>query len=100
MGCFGIGVSRVLAAAVELSHDARGIVWPPAMAPYRVCVVARQNQDGNHHPKWWLTSDAAEAVYDALQALPELAGEVVLDTRGYDKAWSGLKSGTVLWARR
>lgn len=39
MGCFGIGVSRILAAAVELGHDDRGIVWPAAIAPFRVCIV-------------------------------------------------------------
>lgn len=39
MGCYGIGVSRTPAAAVEQSHDDKGIVWPPAIAPFE-CVVA------------------------------------------------------------
>lgn len=40
MGCFGLGVSRLIAAAVEVSHDAHGIVWPVALAPFKVLVMA------------------------------------------------------------
>ncbi len=39
MGCYGIGVSRVVAAAIEQNHDERGIVWPAAMAPFQVAVL-------------------------------------------------------------
>jgi len=39
MGCYGIGVSRVVAAAIEQNHDDRGIVWPDNLAPFRVCIV-------------------------------------------------------------
>ena len=39
MGCYGIGVTRVAAAAIEQSHDARGIVWPDAIAPFDVIVI-------------------------------------------------------------
>jgi prolyl-tRNA synthetase len=39
MGCYGIGVSRIVAAAIEQSHDEQGIVWPEAIAPFRVCIV-------------------------------------------------------------
>jgi prolyl-tRNA synthetase len=39
MGCYGIGVTRVVAAAIEQNHDARGIIWPDAIAPFRVVVV-------------------------------------------------------------
>jgi prolyl-tRNA synthetase len=39
MGCFGMGVSRLIAAAVEVSHDARGIIWPVAIAPFKVLVM-------------------------------------------------------------
>ena len=39
MGCYGIGVTRVVAAAIEQNHDARGIVFPPAMAPFDVAIV-------------------------------------------------------------
>ncbi len=40
MGCYGIGVSRIVAAAIEQHHDARGICFPPAMAPYDVALIA------------------------------------------------------------
>ncbi|HRD66733.1 MAG TPA: proline--tRNA ligase [Candidatus Competibacter sp.] len=39
MGCYGIGVSRVVAAAIEQNHDERGIVWPAAMAPFQVALL-------------------------------------------------------------
>jgi prolyl-tRNA synthetase len=39
MGCYGIGVTRIVAAAIEQNHDARGIAFPPAMAPFDVCIV-------------------------------------------------------------
>ena len=39
MGCYGIGVSRIVAAAIEQNHDARGIIWPDALAPYRLALV-------------------------------------------------------------
>ena len=39
MGCYGIGVSRVVAAAIEQNHDDNGIVWPDAIAPFQVALV-------------------------------------------------------------
>ena len=39
MGCYGIGVSRIVAAAIEQNHDAAGIIWPDPIAPFSVCVV-------------------------------------------------------------
>jgi prolyl-tRNA synthetase len=39
MGCYGIGVSRIVAAAIEQNHDERGIIWPDAMAPFKVVIV-------------------------------------------------------------
>jgi prolyl-tRNA synthetase len=73
MGCYGIGVSRIVAAAIEQNHDAAGIVWPEAMAPWRVavCVINPKN-DAN-------VTQAAEALYHELQA----GGiDTVLDDRG------------------
>ncbi|HWE37236.1 MAG TPA: YbaK/EbsC family protein, partial [Isosphaeraceae bacterium] len=45
MGCYGIGVNRIVAGAVEASHDANGIVWPFALAPYHVLIVPLQLQN-------------------------------------------------------
>jgi prolyl-tRNA synthetase len=61
MGCYGIGVGRTLAAAVEAGHDERGIVWPPALAPYHVHLVALNLDNAD-------VAAAAGALYDGLQA--------------------------------
>ena len=72
MGCYGIGVTRVVAAAIEQSNDARGIVWPDAIAPYHVIVIPI-----NMH-KSYRVRDATEELYGQLEA----AGlEVLVDDR-------------------
>jgi len=45
MGCYGIGVSRTMAACVEMSHDADGIIWPAAIAPYHVIITIMKADD-------------------------------------------------------
>jgi prolyl-tRNA synthetase len=71
MGSYGIGIERALATIVERCHDAAGIVWPIAVAPYEVLISVVNPKDG-------ATSDAAGALYDALRG----AGiEVLLDDR-------------------
>ncbi|MGK0359116.1 MAG: prolyl-tRNA synthetase [Bradymonadia bacterium] len=71
MGCYGIGVSRVLAAAVEQNHDQNGIVWPASLAPFQVSVLPLQM----NKPE---VVEVAEAIYAELKA----AGvEVLLDDR-------------------
>jgi prolyl-tRNA synthetase len=73
MGCYGIGVSRIVAAAIEQNFDASGIIWPDAMAPWRVavCVINPKNDAG--------VRAAAEALYSKLQSL---GIEACLDDRG------------------
>ena len=73
MGCYGIGVSRIVAAAIEQNHDEAGIRWPPAMAPWQVAIcVINPKQDA-------AVAEAADALYRELGA----AGvDVVLDDRG------------------
>jgi prolyl-tRNA synthetase len=73
MGCYGVGVTRILGAAIEQGHDERGIVWPAAIAPFQVvvCPIGMDRSDA--------VRDAAEALHDELSA----AGiDVVLDDRG------------------
>jgi prolyl-tRNA synthetase len=73
MGCYGIGVSRVVAAAIEQNHDDRGIIWPESIAPYQVVLVPV-----NAH-KSIRVKEKAEEVYQQLLA----AGvDVLLDDRG------------------
>ena len=45
MGCYGIGINRIVAGAVEAGHDANGIIWPLAIAPYHVLVVPLPGKD-------------------------------------------------------
>ncbi len=63
MGCYGIGVSRLVAAAIEQNHDKYGIIWPQAIAPFSVAILPM-----NMHKSQRLR-DAAEKIYDALQAV-------------------------------
>ncbi|HEY0504210.1 MAG TPA: proline--tRNA ligase [Lysobacter sp.] len=73
MGCYGIGVSRIVAAAIEQNHDDNGIVWPEPMAPWQavVCVINPKNDAA--------VAEAAQALYRDLNA----AGiETALDDRG------------------
>lgn len=73
MGCYGIGITRLPAAAIEQNHDERGIIWPDAIAPFTV-VVCPIGMDRSAEVK-----TAAEALYDQLLA----AGvDVLLDDRG------------------
>jgi prolyl-tRNA synthetase len=73
MGCYGIGVSRIVAAAIEQCHDEAGILWPEAMAPWRIA-VCMINPKGLPE-----VTEAAETLYRQLQ---ERGVEVVLDDRG------------------
>jgi prolyl-tRNA synthetase len=61
MGCYGIGVGRLLAAAVEQSHDEKGIIWPLPIAPYQVCLCPLKIEDAQ-------VMEAAEAIYAELCA--------------------------------
>jgi prolyl-tRNA synthetase len=71
MGCYGIGISRTAAAAVERFHDANGIVWPMAIAPYQAVVVPVNPQEPSQ-------MQLAQRIYETLTA----AGlEAVLDDR-------------------
>lgn len=72
MGCYGIGVTRILGAAIEQNHDARGIIWPTAIAPFEVVIC----------PVGWGKSqavrDEAQKLYEALRAQ---GVDVILDDR-------------------
>jgi len=72
MGCYGIGVSRIVAAAIEQNHDERGIIWPEAIAPFRLAIVPL-----NHH-KSDAVREAAEELYEELTAK---GVDVILDDR-------------------
>lgn len=69
MGCYGIGVSRIVAAAIEQTHDERGILWSDAMAPFQVALIG-------------INAHVSSVVFDACQALYNQLLEA-----GYDVLW-------------
>jgi prolyl-tRNA synthetase len=72
MGCYGIGVTRVVAAAIEQNHDENGIIWPEAIAPFRVVLVPMNYQKSAQ------VKDVADRLYEEFGA----AGiDVLLDDR-------------------
>ncbi len=72
MGCYGIGVSRIVGAAIEQGNDERGIILPPAIAPFAVCIV----------PMGYHKSEAVKTAADQLYVELKQAGiDVVLDDR-------------------
>jgi prolyl-tRNA synthetase len=73
MGCYGIGVTRVVAAAIEQNHDERGIVWPAPLAPFAVAIA----------PVGYDRNEAVRSLADRLHDELSAAGvEVLLDDRG------------------
>ncbi len=71
MGCYGIGVSRVVASAIEQNHDENGILWPNAIAPYQIVIIPTNYEDAKI--KEW-----ADKLYSEFQAL---GLDVLLDER-------------------
>ena len=72
MGCYGIGVSRIVGAAIEQGNDDRGIILPPAIAPFAVCIV----------PMGYYKSETVKAAADRLYADLKTAGiDALLDDR-------------------
>jgi prolyl-tRNA synthetase len=69
MGCYGIGVSRIVAAAIEQNHDDRGILWSDAMAPFQVVIIG-------------INAQASPSVAQVCEAL-----YVELQTAGFDVLW-------------
>ncbi|HID00189.1 MAG TPA: proline--tRNA ligase, partial [Piscirickettsiaceae bacterium] len=101
MGCYGIGVSRVVAAAIEQNHDDQGIIWPDAIAPFQVALVPMQMHKSPRVREFTealyrnLTAAGIEVLFDDRQERPgvmftdmELIGiphRLVVGDRGLDK---------------
>jgi len=71
MGCYGVGINRILASAIELGNDKDGIIWPVSIAPFEV-IVTCVNQD---------EEDVARAAEEIYQQLLDHGVEVLLDDR-------------------
>jgi len=79
MGCYGLGVTRVIAAAIEQNYDAQGIIWPESMAPFQIVLVALKIEK----------SEAVQKTTALLyQQLTEEGFDVLVDDR---KASPGVK---------
>lgn len=72
MGCYGIGVSRIVAACIEQNHDANGIIWPDPMAPFQIAIVPMQFH------KAYRVRETALALYESLK---NAGFDVLLDDR-------------------
>lgn len=72
MGCYGIGVSRVIAATIEQNHDESGIIWPESIAPFHIALI----------PLQYDKSDEVKALTDQMyQDLQQAGYDVILDDR-------------------
>jgi prolyl-tRNA synthetase len=71
MGCYGIGVSRTMAACVEMSHDQDGIIWPAPIAPYHVLITLMKPESAEHVAK----------ANEIAAALAEQGADVLIDDR-------------------
>ena len=71
MGCYGIGVSRIMSAAIEQNHDDKGIIWPIAIAPFLVNLIATTTRDED-------ITAAADRIYEILL---DLDVEILYDDR-------------------
>ncbi|XP_076439992.1 putative proline--tRNA ligase, mitochondrial [Babylonia areolata] len=76
MGCFGLGVTRILQASVEVLSKERRLCWPSVLAPYQVCIIPQK--EGYQADQYFRL---AEEVSDELCSMPHLASEVVIDDR-------------------
>ena len=72
MGCYGIGVNRIIASLIERSHDENGIIWPLLLAPYKVIIIPVNVSDTN-------SMQMANSIYEDLSNNPGI--EVLLDDR-------------------
>ncbi|OOP55255.1 MAG: proline--tRNA ligase [Candidatus Brocadia carolinensis] len=72
MGCYGIGVNRIIASAIERSHDENGIIWPLSLAPYKIIIIPVNVKDPS-------VMQVANHLYDDLTNIADM--EVLLDDR-------------------
>ena len=106
MGCYGIGVNRIIASAIEQNNDKDGIIWPMAIAPYKVMLVALNIQDENvkrEAEKVYsqLIDDGVEVIFDDRDISPgvkfkdaDLIGipiQVVIGKKGLEKGVAEIK---------
>ena len=62
MGCYGIGISRIVAAAIEQNHDDKGIIWPSAISPFEILIIVLNDKDDSN------VMDQAMKIYQELRS--------------------------------
>jgi len=77
MGCYGLGVTRIIAACIEKLSLDNGLRWPMQICPYKVCIIlpkggSKESVEGNA---------LGEHLYDTLQTIPQFKGDVIMDDR-------------------
>ena len=72
MGCYGIGISRIVAAAIEQNHDEKGIIWPKAISPFEILIIVLNDKNDSS------VLDQALKIY---QELKSDGVEVLIDDR-------------------
>jgi prolyl-tRNA synthetase len=75
MGCYGIGVTRLLSAVVESRHDEKGIQWPEVLAPYKLCIITVGTKKDIAKMQ-----NMAESIYDVCMQT-KFKNEIILDDR-------------------
>ncbi|KAM8999788.1 probable proline--tRNA ligase, mitochondrial [Sarcophilus harrisii] len=92
MGCYGLGVTRILAAAIEVLSTEECIRWPRLLAPYQVCLIPPKKGS-----KEEMAIEPMETLYDNIaEALPQLQGEILLDDRTHLTIGNRLKDAKKL----
>ncbi|XP_032757002.1 probable proline--tRNA ligase, mitochondrial isoform X1 [Rattus rattus] len=92
MGCYGLGVTRILAAAIEVLSTEDCIRWPSLLAPYQVCIIPPKKGS-----KEAAATEIVERLYDDVtEAVPQLRGEVLLDDRTHLTIGNRLKDANKL----
>ncbi len=90
MGCYGIGLGRVMGAVVEVYHDKDGIIWPPEIAPYNVHLIALKSGDDS------LDKKIEKKTFDLYESLQKKGIEVLYDDRQEVSAGVKLKESDLI----
>ena len=92
MGCYGLGVTRIVAAALETMSTEGGLRWPKAIAPYKVCVVTAREGSSNFERSRLV----GDRLYDEMDGERGLKGDVLLDDRHRDTIGWRLKQAKLI----
>ena len=71
MGCYGIGISRIVAASIEQNHDDKGIIWPGEIAPFEIIIIVLNDKSSD-------LTEKGQEIYNSIKAIGK---EVVIDDR-------------------